>query len=66
MKTQFRPLAEVNHDAIRILGREIGVADTIRFIGQFNTGYGNYTEERKDLFRDLSLDEVLTDIRSRR
>lgn len=30
---------------------EIGVANTVRFINQFSTGYGNYTEERENLLR---------------
>ncbi len=33
----------------------MGVVDTIRFINQFTTGYGDYTKEPEKLFGDLSL-----------
>jgi hypothetical protein len=36
----------------------MGAADAARFISQFTTGYGNYTEERKKLFEGLTLGEV--------
>ena len=58
-----RPLIEINKDAIRILSKEIGVVDTVRFVNQFTTGYGNYTEEREQQFKDLSLDGILTAIK---
>jgi len=40
MTIPLRALAEINHEAIRILSREIGLANTIRFINQFTTGMG--------------------------
>jgi hypothetical protein len=58
-----KPLAEVTERAIRILSREMGVADTMRFLNQFSTGSGNYTEEREALFKDLTLDDILSEIR---
>jgi hypothetical protein len=59
MIARARPLAEVTHDAVRNLINEIGIVDTIRFLNQFSTGYGDYTKERDQLFRDLTLDDVL-------
>jgi|GEM_PF-6119227 len=29
----------------------------------FETGQSNYTEERKELFKDITMDEMLNDIR---
>ncbi len=60
-----KPLTEVTERAIRILSREMGVVDTMRFLNQFSAGSGNYTEEREELFRDLSLDDILSEIRGR-
>lgn len=57
-----RPLAEVTQRAIEVLSREIGPADTMRFMNQFITGSGNYTEEREALFQDLTLDEFLSEV----
>lgn len=62
MTTQVKPLSEVNNEAIRLLTEHIGVADTFRFINQFTTGHGNYTNERDALFGKLSLDEIVAAI----
>ena len=58
MAVPTRPLSEINEQAIRVLSKEMGPADAARFISQFTTGYGNYTEERKTLFEDFTLNEV--------
>ncbi|HEV2972260.1 MAG TPA: hypothetical protein VGY55_19960 [Pirellulales bacterium] len=66
MTPVIRPLAEVNQQATDILVREIGVVDTLRFLSQFQTGSGNYTKERAQLFDNLSLDEIATEIKAKR
>lgn len=63
MAVPARPLSEINDQATRLLVREMGAADAARFISQFTTGYGDYTEERKELFEDLTLEEVVQQIR---
>jgi hypothetical protein len=62
----FKPLSEVNHQAIRLLAEKIGVVDTIRFVNQFTTGHGNYTEERHALFGHLTLADILATIEHKR
>ncbi len=66
MVVQTKPLAEVMQVAIRVLCREIGLADTMRFVGQFTTGYGDYTAERDELFKDMTLDDMIAGIKQRR
>lgn len=66
MVVQTRPLAEVTQNAIRVLCREIGLADTMRFVGQFTVGYGGYTAERDELFKNMSLDDMITAIKQKR
>ncbi|MEZ4707009.1 MAG: hypothetical protein R3A44_07390 [Caldilineaceae bacterium] len=61
-----KTLAETTRMAIRILFREIGVVNTVRFINQFTTGYGNYTEERREFFTSQTLDELIDEIKQRR
>jgi len=56
------PLAEITKEALQVLYKEIGVVNTIRFVNQFTTGYGDYTEERKILFADMTLDDLLTEM----
>jgi len=59
MNAPARPLAEVTERAIDALVRELGVADTARFLQQFGAGYGDYSSEREALFGQLTLDEVI-------
>ena len=59
-------LAEITVSAIRLLCREMGVVNTARFMNQFTTGYGNYTEEREQLFGSMTMDEIVTEIERKR
>ena len=66
MLTPLRPLSEVNHEAIQVLSEHIGVVDTLRFVNQFTTGHGNYTEERDALFGHMTLDEIVASIEKKK
>lgn len=66
MTPQFKPLSEVNHQAIRLLSEQIGVVDTFRFVNQFTTGHGNYTDERDALFGHMTLDDIVSAIEKKR
>jgi len=63
MTVNIKPLAEVTQRAIEILCRELGAADTIRFINQFTNGHGDYTSERDALFAGDTLDQIFADIK---
>ena len=63
MTVQVKPLAEVTQDAIRVLIQELGPANTVRFVSQFTVGYGNYTEERRQLFAGMTLDDIVSEIK---
>lgn len=65
MTIQTKPLADVTRRAIEILARELGPADTLRFVNQFTTGLGNYTAEREKLFADDSLDQIISAIKAK-
>ncbi len=66
MTTEARPLTEVTEEALGLLNERLGVTNTMRFLGQFTLGHGNYTEERKALFADLTLGEITSRIRQMR
>ena len=57
MPLKLTRLPELNQRVFAILSKEHGVPDTLRFFGQLGLGVGNYTEERRQLFADLTLDE---------
>ena len=60
----MKGLPQLNRRVFEILLRELGEAETMRFLSQMNRGSGNYTEERRELFDRLSLDEIRAGIRS--
>ncbi len=66
MIAEPRPLTEITQEAIRLLLREMGIVNTLRFLNQYTTGYGNYTEEREQRFGRLTLDEIIAEIKKDR
>ena len=66
MISDMRTLIEVNQQAIRLLYKELGVVDAVRFLRQFSQGYGNYTQERENLFADKSLEDIIDEIENQR
>lgn len=66
MNARLDPIARVTQRATDALVRELGVVDTIRFLGQFRAGNGDYTTQREKLFEGLSVTEIAIQIRSQR
>lgn len=64
MMAELQPLTEITQEALRLLYRELGLVNTIRFLNQFTTGFGNYTEERRAWLENETLDAVLADLRA--
>jgi hypothetical protein len=58
-------LAEVTRRAIAVLTRELGATDTLRFVNQFTTGLGDYTAEREQLFAEDTLEQIVSDIKTK-
>ncbi len=56
---------EIQDRGLRALFRELGVADTVRFLRQFATGFGNYTQDRETLFARMSVKEIVRDMARR-
>ncbi len=57
---------ELRREGFRALIERLGPTDAIRFIQQFDTGHGDFTKDRRDLFKDLTLDEIIREIEARR
>ena len=66
MTTHLQPISEVIQCATNALIREIGVVDTIRFLNQFRAGAGNYTIERDQLFKGMSVKDIIREIKAQR
>lgn len=66
MSAHLDPIAQVTQRATDALVRELGVVDTIRFLGQFRAGSGDYTAQRQALFQDATVQELAAQIKARR
>jgi hypothetical protein len=66
MSAVIRPIADIDRRGREILTRDLGIVDTLRFLGQFRAGSGDYTAERGTWLDDLSLDTVVSEIKGRR
>lgn len=58
-------LVELNRIAFKTLSDHLGYVNAIRFFKQFETGNGDYTQERHQWLDSLSLDEIWVDIQKR-
>jgi len=59
----FRNPTVIRRAGMSALKKELGMVGTIYFIRQFNTGQGNYTIERKKLLADITIDEIVKNVR---
>lgn len=62
MNIDQKPLDEVMRQALDVLNRELGPADTLRFIRHFAVGHGDYTAERDALFGHLTFEELTEEL----
>jgi hypothetical protein len=66
MNVAAKPLKDINAEAIALLDGALGIADTVRFLNQFSTGFGNYAEEREKMFAEMSLQDIVAEIKQMR
>ena len=59
-------VADITTTPITLLCREIGPVNTARFLNQFTSGFGNYTEERDEIIGASTVDRLLEEIKQRR
>jgi hypothetical protein len=50
---------EIRAEGWKALTERLGVSGAIRVLMEYDPGRGDYVEERRKLFRDLTLDEAI-------
>ena len=55
-------LAEIKAKGWNALVKELGHAGATKFILLYETGEGDYTKERIELFKGITIEEILKDI----
>lgn len=56
---------EIRAEGWKALTERLGVSGAIRFLMEYDPGHGDYVEERRALFRDLTLDEAIARARTK-
>jgi hypothetical protein len=56
---------EVWAEGLKALTERLGVSGAIRFFMECDPGRGDYVEERRELLRNLTLDEAITRAREK-
>jgi hypothetical protein len=57
---------EIQKRAFRILLKEMGLAETLRFHTSYERGTGDYARDRSQYFKDTTVDELYGEILSSR
>lgn len=58
-------LYQVRHTGIQILNRELGPAAMIRFLQQYESGYGDYSKERHERIDKVSVADIAARIKEK-
>lgn len=61
-KTMMAP-AKIREIGLEALTKALGPVGMVRFLQQFETGRGNYTNDRKHWLKGLNVKDIVCDIR---
>ena len=56
---------EIRAEGWKALTERLGVSGAIRFLMEYDPGHGDYVAERRELFRDLTLDDAIARARAK-
>jgi len=56
-------ISAIRERGFNALARELGPSGMVVFMRQFESGRGNYTEERDGLIKGLSIDDIVMSIK---
>ena len=59
-------LSAIRERGYAALTKELGASGMAIFMRQFENGSGNYTEEREEIQQNITIDEVVDRIKSRK
>ena len=56
----------IRQKGLEVLTKELGAVATVRFLRQFESGHGDYTQEREALLQNVTIDEIVARIAERK
>jgi len=59
-------LSVIRERGFNALTKELGSSGMAAFMRQFDNGSGNYTDEREELLKDVTIDDIVASINNRK
>ena len=56
---------EIRAEGWKALTERLGVSGAIRFLMEYDPGHSDYVAERRELFRDLTLDDAIARVKAK-
>jgi len=57
---------QIRSEGWKVLTERLGISGAMRFMMQYDPGYGDYAKERAELLEGLTLDEAIQRLRATR
>ncbi len=57
MAVTVRELEKIRRDGLKALKEKLGVEGMVKFIQMYSDGKGNYTEEREELLKEVTIED---------
>jgi len=59
-------LSAIRERGFNVLTKELGASGMAIFMRQFDNGSGNYTEEREEMLKDVTIDDIVASVKKRK
>ena len=66
MSTLTMSPAGIRKAGLEAVAKKLGPLGMVRFLQQFETGRGDYTKERDQWLSDMTIQEIISEIRKKR
>jgi hypothetical protein len=65
MTTQTMSPALIRKTGLEAVAKKLGPIGMVRFLQQFETGFGDYTKERSRWLKDMDIHEIVKEIKKK-
>ena len=66
MTPQTMSPAVIRKAGLEAVAKKLGPVGMVRFLQQFETGFGDYTQERNQWRKDMGIHEIVKEIKKKR
>ena len=61
----LKTINSLRKEGWEVLVKKLGVVEATRYILQFQTGAGDYTKERQEIFKNIHVEEIIGEIKTK-